>query len=96
MSMFNDALIKAFRTGRYICPECGALMEFEDEGRSTLICLNCGYDEDIDHYGFTDEEYQALYPTKEEVCGYEDDEDDEDDEYNGEAYDEVYGELSDD
>lgn len=51
MSMFNDALIKAFRTGRYICPECGALMEFEDEGRSTLICLNCGYDEDIDHYG---------------------------------------------
>ena len=51
---------------------------------------------DKHRYGFTDEEYQALYPTKEEVCGYEDDEDDEDDEYNGETYDEVYGELSDD
>ncbi len=94
MSFFNNAQRDALLTGRYICSECGELMIFEDENEDTLVCPNCGHDEDSDHYGLTDEEYENLYPTKEEVCGYEDD-DDEEDEYNGESYDEVYGELSD-
>lgn len=45
MSFFNNAQRDALLTGRYICSECGALMEFEDEY-----------------------EYEALYPTREEVC----------------------------
>lgn len=95
MSFFNDAQIKGMETGLYPCPECEAAMEWEDEYREVLICPNCGYEDTLDRYGFTDEEYEALYPIKDEVCGYDDIEDEED-EYNGESYDEVYGELSDD
>lgn len=95
MSFFNDAQKDALLTGRYICSECGALMEFEDEYRDTLVCPECGYSIDLDHYGFeNDEEYEDLYPTREEVLGY--DEEGSEDEYHGESYDEVYGELSDD
>lgn len=93
MSFFNDAQVEALLTGRYICRECGAIMQFEDEYEDTLVCPECGYSEDSDRYGMSDEEYDALYPTKEEVCGYDEDEDGE---YCGETYDEVYGELSDD
>lgn len=96
MSFFNDAQVDALLTGRYICSKCGALMKFEDEWEETLICPKCGNSIDSDHYGMSDEEYDALYPTREEVCGYDEDEDYEEDEYNGETYDEVYGELSDD
>lgn len=96
MSFFNEKLAEALLTGNYYCSECGALMEFEDEWRDTLVCNNCGNSVDLDHYGFdSDEEYDSLFPTMEEVCGDEY-EDEEDDEYNGETYDEVYGELSDD
>lgn len=95
MSFFNDAQIKGMFTNEYPCPQCKALMEFEDEWEETLICPSCGYEVSSDHYGFnSDEEYDALYPTKEEVCGYN--EDDEEDEYHGETYDEECGELSDD
>lgn len=94
MSFFNDAQVEALLTGRYICRKCGAIMQFEDEYEDTLVCPECGYSEDSDRYGMSDEEYDALYPTKEEVCGY--DEKDENDEYCGETYEEVYGELSDD
>lgn len=33
MSFFNDAQRDGLLTGRYICSECGGLMEFEDELR---------------------------------------------------------------
>lgn len=97
MSFFNDLLKKAMETGEYICDECGGPMEFENEWRDTLVCPKCGNSMDIDHYGLTDEEYEDLYPTEEEVLGIagEDDEIDEDNPY-GETYDEVCGELSDD
>lgn len=96
MGFFNDALVEALFTGNYVCRECGAPMEFEDEWKDILVCPSCGYSVELDRYGFdSDEEYDALYPTKEEVCGYEDEYDDEDDGYNGETYDEVYGELDD-
>ena len=36
MSFFNDAQRNGLLTGRYICSECGGLMEFEDEGEDTL------------------------------------------------------------
>ena len=31
MGFFNDKQVEAFETGRYICSECGAVMEFEDK-----------------------------------------------------------------
>ena len=97
MSFFNEAQIIGMTTGKYLCPKCGAVMDWENENQDVLICPKCGYDVSLERYGFSDEEYGSLYPTKEEVCGYVDEEDDEDeDEYNGESYDEVYGELSDD
>lgn len=96
MGFFNDTLVDALFTGNYVCRECGAQMEFEDEWEDILVCPSCGYSVELDRYGFdSDEEYDALYPTKEELCGYED-EYDEDDEYNGEIYDEICGELDDD
>jgi transcription initiation factor IIE alpha subunit len=88
----NEALRKAFETGIYICPECGGQMEFENDLQLTLICTVCNHDMDYDHYGLTDEEYEDLYPSYEDVCGTEDEEPDED--YTGETYDEVYDELS--
>ena len=69
MSFFNDLLIEGLLTGRYICSECGELMEFEDEWKDILVCLNCGHSVDLDHYGFEkDEDYDALFPSKDEVC----------------------------
>ncbi len=94
MSIFNEKQIEAMSSRNYICSRCGSSMEFEDEWEDTLVCPNCGHDIDLEHYGFeNDEEYEAQYPTKEEVLGYEED-DDEDNEY-GETYDEVCGELGD-
>lgn len=95
MSFFNDAQIEAMRTGKYYCSQCGALMQFEDEMEDILVCLKCGNSVDLDHYGFeSEEEYETLYPTEEEVLGIsDDDEEDEDDCL--EPYDEVCGELSD-
>lgn len=94
MSFFNDIVIKALQSGIHICSKCGAHMKFEDKTQDTLICPKCGHSIDYERYGFeNDEDYDALYPTKEEVLGNEDDEDEED---TGERYDEVCGELSDD
>ena len=40
----NDKLKEALRTGKYLCPECGNLMVFEDEKwKDSLICEECGY-----------------------------------------------------
>lgn len=67
MSFFNDAQIRGMKTGEYPCEECGSLMDFEDEQRETLICPKCGRSVSFDEYGFTEEEYAALFPTKEEL-----------------------------
>ncbi len=69
MNLLNNAQIEALLTGRYICSKCGERMEFEDEWEDTLVCPHCGHSVDLEHYGFEkDEDYDALYPTKEEVC----------------------------
>ena len=96
MGFFNDKSVDALLSGRYICSECGAIMEFENEWEDILICPKCGHSVESEYYGFeNDEDYDALYPTKDEVLGYDDEDEDEDNEY-GETYDEVCGELDDD
>lgn len=70
MSFFNDAQKDALLTGRYICSKCGARMQFEDEWEDILVCLECGHSVELEQYRMEDdEEYEALYPTREEVCG---------------------------
>ncbi len=78
MEFFNEKVRKALDTGIYICPECSAQMQMI-EGGDTLWCPKCNFTQDYDKYGFTDEEYEALYPTLEEVLEME-----------GETYNEVY------
>ena len=69
MSFFNDAQKDALLTGRYICSKCGARMQFEDEWEDILVCLECGHSVELERYGMEDdEEYEALYPTREEVA----------------------------
>lgn len=93
MGFFNDKVIEALRSGRYICSKCGADMKFEDEWEDVLICPVCGHSIDYERYGFEDDEaYEALYPTYEEVMNCEAEDDEEED--TGETYDEVCGELS--
>lgn len=48
MSIFNEKQIKAMTSGRYICSECGSVMEFEDEWEDTLVCPHCGHSIDLD------------------------------------------------
>ena len=71
MSFFNEKQVEGLLTGRYICQECGAEMEFENENEDTLVRLKCGSSIDLDHYGMTDEEYDSLYPRKEDICELE-------------------------
>ena len=67
MSIFNEEQLKAMFSREYICHECGHLMEFEDEW------------EDLDDYGREgNEEYENLYPTREEVLGIANDDSEED------------------
>ena len=82
-NFFNDKRIEAMLTQNYICPECGAKMTWETEWEDILVCESCGFSMDSDMYGFdSEEEYQALYPTLEEVLAlegeYEDDDGEED------------------
>lgn len=80
MSFFNKNLIKAMLSGEYICSECGAVMEFEDENEDILVCVKCGHSVDLDDYGCEgDENYENLYPTREEVLGIVDEDDSEND-----------------
>ena len=45
-------------------------MQFEDEWEDILVYLECGHSVELERYGMEDdEEYEALYPTREEVCG---------------------------
>lgn len=72
MGFFNDKLAEALFSGNYVCSECGAKMEFEDEYEDILVCPTCGHSVELDRYGAeNDEDYDALYPTKEEVLGTE-------------------------
>lgn len=92
MSFFNKKQIKAMLSREYFCNECGNLMEFEDEGEDVLLCPHCGHSVELDEYGReNEEEYENLYPTREEVLGIDNDEDEENP--YGETYDEVCGEL---
>ena len=69
MSIFNEKQIKAMTSGRYICSECGSVMEFEDEWEDTLVCHSI----DLDEYGCEgDEKYENVYPTREDVLGVAD------------------------
>lgn len=78
MSYFNEKQRKAMEDGRYICPECGELMEFEDKWEDTLVCAHCGHSMDLEEYGCEgDEKYENLYPTREEVLGIVPDESEE-------------------
>lgn len=40
MSIFNEKQIKAMTSGRYICSECGSVMEFEDEWGRIPWCVH--------------------------------------------------------
>lgn len=95
MGFFSDKHIIAMRTGIYPCDKCDGTMVFEDESEETLICTKCGYEVYIDDYGFTEEELENRYPTREEVTGEYEDDFDEDNPW-GDTYDEVYNELDDD
>lgn len=95
MKFFNQKSVNSLLQRKYICSECGAEMKFEDEWEDILICSRCGHSVESEEYGFeNDEDYYALYPTKEELLGFED-EYDINNEY-GETYEEVCDELSDD
>lgn len=86
MSIFNDKQILAMVTQSWICPNCGANMEFEDANEDILVCPRCFHSMDLDMYGFdSEEEYRStVYPTLEEVLEREgifmDEEDDGDEE----------------
>ena len=79
MSIFNEEQIKAMFSREYICRGCGHFMEFEDGWEDTLVCPHCGRSMDLDDYGCeSDDEYENLYPTREEVLGIADDDSEED------------------
>ena len=72
MSIFNEKQTKAMLNNEYVCSQCGEKMEFEDEWEDILVCPHCGHSVDLDRYGCEDdEEYEKLYPTREEVLGIE-------------------------
>lgn len=67
-SFFNEKRLLAFETGKFICAKCGAEMKFEDKWEERLYCPKCGFKITAERYGFdSDEEYEALYPTLEEL-----------------------------
>lgn len=48
-------------------------------GKVTLVCPHCGHSIDLDDYGREgNEEYENLYPTREEVLGIANDDSEED------------------
>lgn len=89
----------AIWSGIYICPMCGAKMEFIDDNEEFLNCPSCGYDVDSERYGFeSEEDYDDMFPGPEEFFDDYDEEEDEDEDglAPGEYYEEVCGELDDD
>lgn len=67
MDIFNSSRVEAMYSGEYVCPICGRLMEFEDDWQTVLVCPNCGESMELDRYGFTDDEYERLYPSEDEL-----------------------------
>ena len=66
-SFFTEKRLRAMFGGGYICDECGATMEWENENEDSLVCLKCGFSIDPDRYGFdSDEEYEAMFPTEDD------------------------------
>lgn len=79
MSFFREEPIIAVFSSESICHGCGHFMEFEDEWEDTLVCPHCGHSIDLDDYGCEgNEEYENLYPTREEVLGIANDDSEED------------------
>lgn len=77
----SDALREALWTGNYICSQCGGHMSFTDEYENVLMCEKCFHNIPLERYGAeSDDEFYALYPTKEEICGFDPDDEDEDEE----------------
>ncbi len=72
MDILNSARIDALYTGEYTCPYCGGSMEFEDEWETVLVCPSCGESIELDRYGYSDDEYDELYPTEDELDEDED------------------------
>ncbi|MCD7860969.1 MAG: DNA-directed RNA polymerase I [Oscillospiraceae bacterium] len=69
---WSDALREALDTGIYVCSQCGSRMYFTDEHEDVLMCSNekCLHNIPFERYGAeSDEEYYALFPTEEEICG---------------------------
>lgn len=89
--MFNNKLMNALKTGIFKCDKCGSRMKAIDETGDYYVCPFCGYDTDVEHYGYLEEEYENLYPPIEDVLEYYETDEDE---YNGENYEEVFNELS--
>ena len=67
MDIFNSSRVEAMYSGKYVCPICGQLMEFEDDCQTVLVCINCGESMELDRYGFADDEYERLYPSEDEL-----------------------------
>jgi len=68
MGFFNDKQVEAFETGRYICSECGAVMEFEDKWEDVLICPECGHSIDSDRYGCEVMKNMRPYTQRRKKC----------------------------
>ena len=47
-------------------------MVYEDKWERVLVCPSCGESIDAEYYGLTDDERDELYPTMEDVLGYDD------------------------
>ena len=72
MGFFNKDLVDGLLGRGYYCSICGEKMFFENEYEETLICPNCGHETPLERYGAeSDEDYEAMYPSKEEVVGYD-------------------------
>ena len=79
MSIFNEEQIKAMFGREFICHECGHFMGFGGEWADTLVCPQWGPSVGLDDYGREgNEEYENLYPTREEVLGIANDDSEED------------------
>lgn len=79
MSIFNEEQIKAMFSREYVCRGCGPFVGFAGEWEDALVCPHCGHSIDLDDYGCEgNEEYENLYPTREEVLGIANDDSEED------------------
>lgn len=75
MGFFDYLLNHVSGVSDYTCPKCGGNMKFADD--EVLMCEKCRYSTEVDDYD-SDEEYDNLYPTREEVTGeYEEDDEEE-------------------